>query len=293
MPSINTISGGARKQTKTVVAGTSNKTVTPDEGYLLSSVVVQPTPAETTTVAAGTSNKIVTPNAGYFLSSVTVTPTPSETKTQAAGTSNVTVTPTSGKLLSKVTVTPTPSETKTATPSTASQNITPSSGKLLSKVTVNAMPYIQTVFKWFDSGTINTATVGTFAGNTEQNGRNNISSCTSDKYLRIYNTSGGYGRSVISTTNYLPKNTYDYVAFYITSLSTTTSNQPLIFGGKTAKNTNAPDVGTYEMWGVGSMTNRWVVAPLAVFNSTSGNHYFAFGGTIDCKITKIYFFKAK
>lgn len=90
------------------------------------------------TVTAGTSATSVTPDTGYdAMTKVTVNPTPSETKTQAAGTSNVTVTPSSGHLLSSVTVTPTPSQTKTATPSAASQSITPSTGYLLSKVTVN------------------------------------------------------------------------------------------------------------------------------------------------------------
>lgn len=106
MPTINSVNGGAKKQEKTVTAGTSAIIVTPDQGSLLSSV--------------------------------TINPTPSEAKTQAAGTSNVTVTPSSGKLLSQVTITPTPSETKTVTPSSSVQTVTPSSGKLLSKVTVNA-----------------------------------------------------------------------------------------------------------------------------------------------------------
>lgn len=137
MPSINTISGGARKQTKTVTAGTSNKTVTPDEGYLLSSVVVQPTPVETTTVAAGTSNKTVTPNTGYFLSSVTVTPTPTQNKSATPTTSAQTIKPDTNYHLGQVTVNAIVTETKTATPTAASQSITPSSGKYLSKVTVN------------------------------------------------------------------------------------------------------------------------------------------------------------
>lgn len=73
------------------------------------------TPTQTKTVTAGTSATTVTPDQGYALSSVTVNPTPSETKTQAAGTSNIDVTPTSGKLLSKVTITPL-SHTGTYTP---------------------------------------------------------------------------------------------------------------------------------------------------------------------------------
>ncbi len=104
MPSINTISGGAKKQTKTVVAGTSNKTVTPDEGYLLSSVVVQPTPSESTTVVAGTSNKTVTPNTGYFLSSVKVSPTPIQNKSATPTASAQTIKPDTNYHLGQVTV---------------------------------------------------------------------------------------------------------------------------------------------------------------------------------------------
>lgn len=92
------------------------------------------------TVTAGTTDITVTPDTGYDgLSSVTVEPTPSEAKSQAAGTSNVTVTPTAGKLLSSVTIQPTPSESKSATPSTTAQTITPSTGKLLSSVSVGAI----------------------------------------------------------------------------------------------------------------------------------------------------------
>lgn len=65
------------------------------------------TPTQTKSVTAGTSQVTVTPDTGYALSSVTVDPTPSETKTESPNVStNKEVTPTSGKLLSKVTITP-------------------------------------------------------------------------------------------------------------------------------------------------------------------------------------------
>lgn len=93
------------------------------------------------TVTAGTSAITVTPDTGNDgVASVTVNPTPSETKTQAAGTSNIDVTPTSGKLLSKVTVTPTPSQSKSVDWSTSTQTVSPDSGKLLSSVSVGATP---------------------------------------------------------------------------------------------------------------------------------------------------------
>ena len=65
------------------------------------------TPTQTKSVTAGTSQITVSPDTGYALSSVTVNPTPSETKTEGPNVStNKEVTPTSGKLLSKVTITP-------------------------------------------------------------------------------------------------------------------------------------------------------------------------------------------
>lgn len=58
---------------KTVTAGTSNKTVTPDSGYSgIASVTVAPTPSQSKTLTASRSAQTVTPDSGKLLSSVTV-----------------------------------------------------------------------------------------------------------------------------------------------------------------------------------------------------------------------------
>ena len=160
-------------QSKTVTAGTSNTTVTPDSGYIgMSSVTVQPTPSQTKSATPSTSAQTISPDSGKLLSSVSVSAISTQTKsatpstsaqtikpdsgkylssvsisaistqekTATAGTSAQAVTPDSGKFLSKVTVNPTPSQEKTITGSRSAQTVTPDSGKLLSKVTVNKYP---------------------------------------------------------------------------------------------------------------------------------------------------------
>lgn len=68
------------------------------------------TPTQTKTVTAGTSATTVTPDTGYALSSVTVNPTPSQSKSATPTTSSQTITPDNGKLLSSVSVGAIPSE---------------------------------------------------------------------------------------------------------------------------------------------------------------------------------------
>lgn len=147
-----------------------------------------------------------------------------------------------------------------------------------------------TLFAWFEEGVIDSsASFGGMSVNLEANGRSNIDTVETDGYLHLYNTSGGNGRAMVSTANMVTQYEYDYVLFHIVSLTTTTSNQPLTWGGKTAKSATAPTVGTYTVGNV-SLTDKWVAIPLVLL--TSGN-YFAFGGTIDCTIDKIYFVKVR
>lgn len=133
------LTGTFESQTKTETAGTTAKTVTPDNGKYLSSVTINPTPSETKTATPSSTSQDITPSSGKLLSKVTVSAISTQTKTETAGTSAKTVTPDSGKFLSSVTINPTPSESKTATPSTTQQTISPSTGKLLSSVTVEAV----------------------------------------------------------------------------------------------------------------------------------------------------------
>ena len=74
MPVTNNLPATLTKpeQTKTATAGTSNITVVPDDGYVLTSVTVKPTPSETKTVNPTTSTQNVTPSDGKLLSKVTV-----------------------------------------------------------------------------------------------------------------------------------------------------------------------------------------------------------------------------
>ena len=151
---------------------------------------------------------------------------------------------------------------------------------------------VQDLYVWFEDGIVHTSKFGGFDGKTETNGKNNLGTMATDGYLRIYNTQSSYGRSIISTANYVPKGDYDFVMFYIESLTTSQSSIPFTMGGKTSKDNGQASQATYTVGNV-SLSNKWVIAPLAGFNAISGNSYFAFGGTINCKIKKIYFVKLK
>ena len=72
--------------------------------YMTAAQAVNACPKQEKTVTAGTSAASVTPDSGKLLSKVTYNPTPSQEKSCTPSTSAQTVSPDSGKLLSKVTV---------------------------------------------------------------------------------------------------------------------------------------------------------------------------------------------
>lgn len=110
------------------------------DGYESVTVSVSPN-LQSKTVTAGTTNVTVSPDASYGgLSSVVVQPTPSQTKSVTPSTSAQTVSPDSGKLLSSVSVGAISTQTKSVTPSTSAQTVAPDSGKYLSSVSVGAIP---------------------------------------------------------------------------------------------------------------------------------------------------------
>lgn len=76
--------GTFEAQEKTVTAGTSAASVTPDSGKYLSKVTYNPTPSQEKTITASRSKQTVTPDTGYLLSKVTVNKYPDASGTYSA-----------------------------------------------------------------------------------------------------------------------------------------------------------------------------------------------------------------
>ena len=151
------------------------------------------------------------------------------------------------------------------------------------------------VFAWFEDGVIDTSEAfGGMVGNTETNGRNNLSTIADDGYLRIYYSQSAYGRSMISTENTVPLDAWDYVLIHFISLRNADNGSNYFTSGmKTNKGTGAVSGNTLVAL-TAALSDTWFALPLAIYNSyTSVAYYMAFGGTVDARIDKIYFVKIK
>lgn len=173
--------GATPTQTKTVTAGTSATTVTPDTGYALSSVTVNPTPSQSKSATPSTSAQTISPDSGKLLSSVSVGAiSPQRSNGTAATGSGIDShgpyvyipygywLEYSGKAGSSYTyltaaqaVAVCPSQEKTVTGSRSAQTVTPDSGKLLSKVTVNKYPDATGTYTYPANSTGGTYDMGT------------------------------------------------------------------------------------------------------------------------------------
>lgn len=91
--------------------------------YMTAAQAVAACPKEERTVTAGTSAASITPNSGKLISKVTYNPTPSQEKSTTSSRSAQTITPDSGKLLSKVSIAKYPDASGTFTTSTNSSAV--------------------------------------------------------------------------------------------------------------------------------------------------------------------------
>lgn len=157
-------------QTKTANPSTQTQVITPDIGYELASVTINPVDntidedivatniksgvnilgvdgsviekvGQNKTATPSTGEQVVTPDTGYnALNQVTIEAIQTETKEVKSTTSQQTITPTSGKFIDEVVVNPIVLEQKSIIPSTQSQTILPTSGKDgISQINVSAM----------------------------------------------------------------------------------------------------------------------------------------------------------
>ena len=146
-------------ESKEVTAGTSDVSVSPTSGKVISSVTVHPTPSQTKSASPSTAAQTISPDSGKLLSSVSISAISPQRSNGVAAT--LTGQDSTGpyvyfpygwypqnhatygsycRMTAAQAVTACPSQTKTATPTTraaSAATVTPDSGKLLSSVTVN------------------------------------------------------------------------------------------------------------------------------------------------------------
>lgn len=115
----------------------NNNTMT--NGYMQTNTLLA-LPSQTKSVTAGTSATTVSPDSNKVLKSVTVNPTPSQEKSITSSRSAQTVTPDSGKLLSKVTVAKYPDASGTYTASSRGSALDMGATNNLRYVNTNGVP---------------------------------------------------------------------------------------------------------------------------------------------------------
>ena len=208
-------------QEKTVTASTSTTTVTPDTGYALSSVTINPTPSQTKSASPSTSAQTISPDSGKYLSSVSISAISPQRSSGTAATlsgrnstgpyvyfpygwwPNANATYGNYAYLTEAqAIAVARKQEKTVTGSRSAQTVTPDSNYVLSKVTVNKYPDA--------SGTFNASTTRSTAidmgatNNYRYVNTNSVSNTNSGTYTFAANDTGG-------TKDMGSTNTYRYV----------------------------------------------------------------------------------
>lgn len=274
---------------------TSNGTYTAssdisEDGY--ESVVVSvPNSTQTKTVTAGTSNVTVSPDSGYIgMSSVTVKPTPSQSKSATPSTTAQTISPDSGKLLSSVSISAISTQEKSVTSSRSAQTVTPDSGKYLSKVTVNALAPTGTYaassrgnsldmgatsnYRYVNTNGVpnsNTETY-TFPAN-DTGGTKDLGATNNYRYVNagnVYNkgkADGGSGKATINVSYISEGSSTTGITFSATSGRV----YAVVFGGKNGDNPSGITGSGYTQLGYRQRISDSAGAAIAIIQATAAS----------------------